>query len=1031
MHRFLKLLISPLLDALTPRVIVEVGADVGAVTIPLLAWAEDNGTLLHTIDPDRALSVDRLLAEHGEHLRFHRARSLDVLEQIANVDLALLDGDHNWYTVINELRTLEGRAREDGRDPPVILVHETAWPYGRRDTYSDPDAIPEAHLHAHAQQGVVPGRTELGAGLNDHREHALLEGTPANGVLSAVEDFVGEAEGRWSFRSIPGNGGLAILVSADLLESRAGLRELLDSIGTAAFLGAQCEAIEQARVESERKQASLLRRLEQTQLKQIMRSPDARENVMLKRRVRELTELARETNAISSSPAGPSSEREREAWRTLLDCYLPVLEDALPCEDERDPLSFPCPLDVVGVLSHDDTDQEPDAPSVDVIVCVRNALEEVRLCLCSLLAKTGRRFRLIVVNDGSDAATTRFLRAFAERNPAATVIERAEPPHGYTIAANRGLEISRSDYAILLNSDTVVSPGWLGRLVTHGEADETIGVLGPLSNAASHQSVPEIRHGAAWAVNSLPDWLTVDAMGLLAERGAPRTATRLPFLNGFCYAIKRRVIDAVGVLDEESFPTGYCEENDYSQRAREAGFTLAVVDDAYVYHAKSRSFGANGRADLAKRNYQTFLEKHGASEIEKLVSALEADKSLEPVRLAVAQRSSSVESISPLLDRRGQGPLSVVFLLPGLAHGGSGGSHSIYQEVQGLRSLGVPARIVLPRWDRERAAAVYEDAEDVFQTFSDPDDLASATADADVISATHHKSVAMLAAIRSRRTDFLPAYYVQDYEPFFTAAYMAEEAIASYTDLSDMVLYAKSHWLCNVVAERHGLFVEKVEASIDRGLFAPGPRVAANATANAPLRVLAMVRPRTARRQPVATVGVLESLLERFGDEVQVSTFGCYPDELREILPGANDTFRRHLGMLTRAQVAETLRETDVFLDMSVYQAFGRTALEAMACGATAIVPEVGGAWEFVEHEHNALAVDTFDAGSAVDALGTLVADRELLWRLQEGARTTAARYSNVRAALSEYLAFERAHCARFGAHAERKPAAHALLAEK
>jgi len=729
---------------------------------------------------------------------------------------------------------------------------------------------------------------------------------------------------------------------------------------------------------------------------------------------------------------GPAAEPEREAWRTLLDLYLPTLEGALPGEDQRDPLALPCPLDLRGVLSDAGSEQEPGLPSVDIVVCVHDALAEVRLCLWSLLCKTGRRFRLIVVNDGSEEITTRFLRAFAARHPAATLIDRSEPPHGYTLAANRGLEASTSDYVILLNSDTVVSAGWLARLLAYGEARAGVGILGPLSNAASHQSVPAVRDGGGWAVNELPDWLTVDGMGLIVARGAPRTDTRLPFLNGFCYAIKRPVIDAVGLLDEQRFPTGYCEENDYSQRARGAGFELAVVDDVYVHHAKSKSFGSEGRADLAKRNYEVFLQKHGRSEIGELVSAMEANRGLEPVRAAVAERSSAPEAIAPLLDGRG-GPLTVVFLLPGLAHGGSGGSHSVYQEVKGLRSLGVPARIALPRWDRERAASVYEDAEQVFQAFDDEDDLAAKTADADVISATHHKSVALLCAIRERRSSFLPAYYVQDYEPFFTAPYMAEEAIASYTALPDMLLFAKSHWLCNVVAERHGLFVEKVEASIDGQLFTPGERQLAEpvrarpeAPAErqprpAPLRVLAMVRPRTARRQPVATVTVLERLRERFPGEVRISTFGCYADELREILPSAQGVLDRHLGMLTRAQVAERLRDTDVFLDMSVYQAFGRTALEAMACGATTLVPSVGGAWEFVEHGRNALAVDTFDPADALEALGALVSDRELLRRLQAGARATAARYSSVRAALSEYLAFERAHRARFAGSAQRR----------
>ncbi len=294
MHRFLKLLILPLLDALSPRVIVEVGVHLNAVSAPLLGWARENGAVLHAIDPDPSLSANRLLAEHGERLRFHRARSLEVLGEIAEVDLALIDGDHNWYTVINELRVLEHGARQEGRDPPVILIHETGWPYGRRDSYHDPDAIPEAQRQPHAHDGIVPGRTELGPGLNDHLENALLEGTPGNGVLTAAEDFIAESEGSWLSWSIPGLGGVTILVSAGALQANARLRQLLQSVEAPAFLRDQCEAIEAARIESERKRAGLLRRLAETQLKQIMRSPDPQEAVALKRRVRELIEQVRE-----------------------------------------------------------------------------------------------------------------------------------------------------------------------------------------------------------------------------------------------------------------------------------------------------------------------------------------------------------------------------------------------------------------------------------------------------------------------------------------------------------------------------------------------------------------------------------------------------------------------------------------------------------------------------------------------------------------------------------------------------------------
>jgi GT2 family glycosyltransferase/glycosyltransferase involved in cell wall biosynthesis len=1072
MHWFLKLVILPLLDALDPKVIVEVGVEVGAVTRPLLAWAQEHDALLHCIDPDPNLNVDELLAEYGERLQFHREKSLSVLGELSAVDVALIDGDHNWYTVINELRALEQRAAEDERPAPLVLVHDIGWPYGRRDLYYDPQGIPEAHRHPHARQGIVLGQAELGIGLNDHLENAVVENTPANGVLSAVEDFVAGSDSDWQTWSVPGLNGLAIVATGELLAGNPRVAAVLAGIDTPEFLRAQCEAIEHARLQGDLKHAQLSRRLAETQLKQVMRRVDPEELVALHRRVRKLQdqlhdaelegqgreelesqvrlltgeleranaesahlqeELARTQMPAERTPivppapanAGPAgaggttsngaasapADSEREARAIFLDQFMPVLERAFPDSTGRDPLALPAPLDPLGVLVGPEEPQLPGAPSVEVVVCVHDALEDLRRCLWSLTHKTGRPFSLIVVDDGSDQETSDYLDAFAARVPAVELIRRTQPPHGYTLAANAGLTASRCDYVVLLNSDTVVSPGWLERILARGERDEQVGILGPLSNAASHQSVPELRDDGAWATNPLPDWLTVDGAAFAIERG-PRVEALLPFLNGFCFAIKRSVIETIGYLDEQTFPGGYCEENDYSQRARDAGFELAVVDDAYVYHSKSRSFGTSGREELARGNYELFRAKHGPELIDGLVTELEAETKLRPTRTAFAEVTSGPQMLASSLTADGAHELPIVFILPGLPYGGSGGSHSVYQEVKGLRGLGIQAHIALPSWDWERAKATYPDAEEVFRTFTDTEDLAAGTADAAVISATHYRSVAILRELREIRDDFLPAYYVQDYEPFFTAPHIAEEAIASYTAMPDMLLFAKSHWLCNVVAERHGLLVEKVEPSIDEGLFTPGGQARRR---SGPLRVVAMVRPRTARRQPSSTVEVLERLRSELGEAVQVATFGCYADELREIAPAARNTIDGHLGLLAREQVAELLRRSDVFLDMSVYQAFGRTALEAMACGATAIVPQIGGAWEFIEQGENGLAIDTLDPDSAVAALTSLAGDREQLGRLQAGARASADRYSIARAALSEYLLFQRAHRTRFG----------------
>jgi GT2 family glycosyltransferase/glycosyltransferase involved in cell wall biosynthesis len=702
---------------------------------------------------------------------------------------------------------------------------------------------------------------------------------------------------------------------------------------------------------------------------------------------------------------------EREAQTTFVSQYEELAAFVAPLRDGRDPLAVALPSDPRGMLAVAGAPQEVGRPTVDVVVCVHDAFEDLRLCLWSLVGRATRRFRLIIVNDGSDEVTSAFLRRVAAELPAISLIERDSPPHGYTLAANAGMRVSTSGYVVLLNSDTIVPHSWLERIVDHGERHPSIGILGPLSNAATHQSVPDRRSEGEWATNPLPNWLTEDGMALILERLNPQTNTQLPFINGFCYVVKRSVIDAIGLFDEERFPAGYAEENDFSQRAREAGFRLGVVDDAYVYHAKSRSYGSRYK-DTARQGYQLFLDKHGKDKIDALVTEMEESTTLDPIRSALRDATASPAATERELADLGGGGISIAFVLPGLSDGGSGGSHSVYQEMHGLRRIGVPARILLaaPAW--ERAVGAYDDAAEAFEKFEDEQDLAARTADATVIVATHFKSVAIVAALAAERDDFLPAYYIQDYEPMFKFAQASDtaEAAASYTAIPGALLFAKTHWLCNVVSRRHGVFVAKVEPSIDSSVYRPS-RSASN---GGPVRIAAMLRPRTPRRQPFATASVLERLLEERPGEVEIRSFGCRSADLETITDSAA-IGSAHAGLLKRAQVAELLGESDVFLDMSTYQAFGRTALEAMACGCTAVVPALGGAWEFVEDGSNALAVDTFDRDAALRALTSLVDDRDRLAELQAGARDTGARFSILRAAISEYAVLLNAYRSRFG----------------
>ena len=206
MHRFWASITRPVLDALEPRVAIEIGAETGAHTKLLVELLGQHGGELHCVDPAPKFDPDVFRAEYGERFTMHTDLSLDALGDVGPADAVLIDGDHNWYTVINELRQVFDRAQAERKPSPVVFFHDIGWPYGRRDLYYLPETIPDSSRHPHARTGLSPDESgTLGSkGFNAHLENALQEGGEANGVLTAVEDFVRERDEPLTLVTLPG-----------------------------------------------------------------------------------------------------------------------------------------------------------------------------------------------------------------------------------------------------------------------------------------------------------------------------------------------------------------------------------------------------------------------------------------------------------------------------------------------------------------------------------------------------------------------------------------------------------------------------------------------------------------------------------------------------------------------------------------------------------------------------------------------------------------------------------------------------------
>ncbi|HLB21533.1 MAG TPA: glycosyltransferase family 2 protein, partial [Solirubrobacteraceae bacterium] len=239
--------------------------------------------------------------------------------------------------------------------------------------------------------------------------------------------------------------------------------------------------------------------------------------------------------------------------------------------------------------------------SASVVVVTHGGLAFTRLCLETLLANSGGDFELIVVDNGSADATPAYLTRLAQADARVRALLNGRNM-GFAAACNQGLCLAGGDHLVLLNNDTMVAPGWLARLVAHLRNPE-VGLVGPVTNRIGNEA--EIA----------TDYRTWGEFLTLARRRARAHAgewlqVRTPAM--FCLALRRETYLSLGPLDER-YEVGLLEDDDYAERARQAGYQQRCVEDVLVHHFGEASFGrlvAGGEySRILRANQRRFAEK--------------------------------------------------------------------------------------------------------------------------------------------------------------------------------------------------------------------------------------------------------------------------------------------------------------------------------------------------------------------------------------------------------------------------------------
>jgi O-antigen biosynthesis protein len=251
--------------------------------------------------------------------------------------------------------------------------------------------------------------------------------------------------------------------------------------------------------------------------------------------------------------------------------------------------------------------------SVLVFIPVYNGLQSTLRCLKSVhetASSLATVFRVLIVHDASsnDAAdVAAALDQFALEASGAKFsvqVRHNAINRGFTWNVNQAMAALRADeHLLLLNSDTIVTRGWLDEIIRTVNTDPKIGTVTPFSNNATICSLPDFQR--VWPV---PDAAqrNVIAIALTENRVEP---IDIPTGVGFCMLMTRACIDAVGRYDIENFPRGYGEENDFCMRALAAGFRNVLCANAYVAHEGGVSFSESTEA-LKKVGGERLLAKH-------------------------------------------------------------------------------------------------------------------------------------------------------------------------------------------------------------------------------------------------------------------------------------------------------------------------------------------------------------------------------------------------------------------------------------
>ena len=583
----------------------------------------------------------------------------------------------------------------------------------------------------------------------------------------------------------------------------------------------------------------------------------------------------------------------------------------------------------------------------EIIIYVDNNWHRARSSIDNVLEKTKDvKHHITIIDDASNQHVSNNLKEYSNINSKRLSIIRNEIKLGNTRSINKAIKRTNSQFIALVSTKTCVTANWLNKMLNCLNSSQKIGICVPLTN-----------NSEVAQVNLLPG-MDILRLATLLEEYSQKSYPYIPFAEPYLLVFSRKLINKIGHLDEK-FLDFYLAVKDFSYRTKYHGLGITCSDDVFVFFSEDKAMEKlqnNNDKNIFESRWNKRLKMNDnieicADKISNLINDLNdailkvfdkdfSKKYLKHKKVIEWGSSLNILCILPTLNPYG-GVISVINLLNQLIEMGHNCTLISLSPCDNHPHIFYGEPVYVPNWN---------DIPEKFEGYYD------------VLIATSWETVDYIGKLRDKSNYGYTYYFVQDLEETFYDEDDVDkkQAVRATYDQMD-VKFVKTKSLYKEI-EKLTENIFRIRPGMNLDLFYPQKNID-----NEYPVILAMVRYGHYHRGFDLVLETLNKVSAKRPNS-KIILFGS--DQLDNLPVNFKYT---NYGRVKPEQLPDLYSSADIFLEMSRHHGFGRTGVEAMACGTACVLSDSEGINEYAVDNNNAFIVPTGDIDLATERICFLI----------------------------------------------------------